>query len=147
MLLNNLDKLDMILPPEHYKYLTVFRAFDAVGHSCFSYDLDRDYMRYIESFKAAWYDLGLPTTCKMHLLIEHLPEELARYGMGTALLSKHAGESLHADFDKHYQGFIVKDVDAIAYQKKLLQAVDCTMLTMFKNSSSSIIFQFEFDDC
>ena len=81
------------------------------------------------------------------MLIEYLPEELARYGMGTALLNESAGESLHADFDKHYQGFIVKDVDAIAYQKKLLQAVDCTTLTMFKNSSSSILFQFEFDDC
>ena len=111
MLLNNLDKLDMILPPEHYKCLTVFRAFDAVGHSCFSYDLDRDYMRYIESFKAAWYDLGLPTTCKMHFLIEHLPEELARYGIGTALLNESAGESLHADFNKHYQGFIGKKIE------------------------------------
>ena len=80
------------------------------------------------------------------MLIEYLPEELARYGMGTALLNESAGESLHADFDKHYQGFIVKDVDAMAYQKKL-QAVDCTTLTMFKNSSSSILFQFEFDDC
>ena len=78
-------------------------------------------MRYIESFKAAWYDLGLPTTCKMHLLIEHLPEEFAHYGMGTALLNESASESLHADFDKHYQGF--------------------------KNSCSSILFQFEFDDC
>ena len=80
------------------------------------------------------------------MLIEYLPEELARYGIGTALLNESAGESLHADFDKHYQGFIVKDVDAMAYQKKL-QAVDCTTLTMFKNSSSSILFQFEFDDC
>ena len=88
-------------------------------------------MRYIESFKAAWYDLGLPTTCKMHLLIEHLPEELARYGMGTALLNKSAGKSLLADFDRHYQGFIAQDVDAIANQKKLHQAVDCTMLSMF----------------
>ena len=76
-----------------------------------------------------------------------LVEELAPYGMGTALLNKSVGESLHADFYKHYQGFIVKNVDAIAYQKKLLQAVDCTTLTMFKNSSSSILFQFEFDNC
>ena len=72
------------------------------------------------------------------MLIEYLLEEL---------LNESAGKSLHADFDKHYQGFIVKDVDAIAYQKKLLQAVDCTTLTMFRNSSLSILFQFKFDDC
>ena len=83
----------------------------------------------------------------IRVVIEYLPEELACYGMGTALLNESAGKSLHADFDKHYQGFIVKDVDAIAYQKKLLQAVDCTTLTMFRNSSSSILFQFKFDDC
>ena len=43
--------------------------------------------------------------------------------MGTALLNESAGESLHADFDRHYQGYIVKDVAAPGYQRKLLHAV------------------------
>jgi len=122
-LLTNLDKLDEILPGEHYKYLTAFRAFDAVVTACFSYELDPDYLRYINAFKEAWFDLGLSITCKMHLLIEHLHEEVQRYGMGTALLNESAGEALHADFDKHYQGFLVKDINALQYQKKLLHAV------------------------
>ena len=33
-------------------------------------------------------------------------------GHGTVILEELADESLHADFDKHYQGFIVKDLDA-----------------------------------
>ena len=33
------------------------------------------------------------------------------------------GEALHSDFDKHYQGFLVKDTNASAYQRKLLHAV------------------------
>ena len=36
-------------------------------------------------------------------------------GHGTVILEELADESLHADFDKHYQGFIVKDLDASSY--------------------------------
>ena len=39
------------------------------------------------------------------------------------LLNESAGEALHADFDQFYQGFVVKDIDRLAYQKKLLHAV------------------------
>ena len=101
---------------EHNSYLSAFRAFNDVVHACFSYD-------YISVFKNAWFALDLPFTCKMHLLIEHLPEELEKYQMGTALLNESAGEALHADFDRHYQGFIVKDIGSLSYQRKLLQAV------------------------
>ena len=83
--------MDDLLPPEHYNYLVAFRTFNAVVSSCFSYELDPDYMRYIEEFKNAWFALNLPITCKMHLLIAHLPEELEKYGMGTALFNESAG--------------------------------------------------------
>ena len=42
-------------------------------------------------------------------------------GHGTALLNESAG--LCADFAKHYRGFIVKDLDASSYPKKLLLSV------------------------
>ena len=105
-------------------YLTAFRAFKDLAHACFSYELDSEYMKYINAFKDIWFQLGLPITCKMHLLIEHLAEELQRTGMGTALLNESAGEALHADFDNHYRRFIVKDIESLSYQKKLLQAVN-----------------------
>ena len=122
-MLDNLDVLDALLPAKHYKYLVAFQAFGCVVSSCFSYDLDPCYMRYINEFKVAWFDLGLPIICKMHLLIEHLPEVLEKYGMGTALLNESAGESLHADFDRHYQGYIIKNINTVQYQTKLLKAV------------------------
>ena len=34
-----------------------------------------------------------------------------------------AGEAVHADFDKFYQGFIVKDLNSAFYNSKLLKAV------------------------
>ena len=122
-MLKNLDVLDDLLPSEHYRYLTAFKAFDCVVSSCFGYDLDPNYMTYINDFERSWVDLKLPFTCKVHMLLEHLPEELERMGHGTALLNESAGESLHADFDNHYRGYIVKDLNAASYPSKLLQAV------------------------
>ena len=122
-MLKNLDSLDQLLPGEHYGYLTAFRAFDCVVSSCFSYDLDPNFKRYIDDFEVAWHDLGLPITPKVHLVIKHLAEELDRNGHGTALLNESAGESVHADFDRHYSGFIVKDTNSESYPKKLLRAI------------------------
>ena len=59
----------------------------------------------------------------MHLLCEHLPEYCEFYGFGMALLNESAAESLHADFDKHYRGYTVKDKASHMYQKKLLHSV------------------------
>ena len=79
-LLKNVDRLDELLPAKHYKYLTAFRSLDCVVTSCFSYDLDPCYQRYIDDFQKAWNDLNLPIICKAHLLFEHLTEELERTG-------------------------------------------------------------------
>lgn len=122
-LLKNLDKLDSMLPAEHYGYLTAFRAFDCVVSSCFSYNLDPNYQRYIDDFERAWHDLGLSVTCKVHLVVEHLAEDVRRFGHGTALLNESAGESVHQDFDSHYSGFIVKDIQSEMYPKRLLKAI------------------------
>ena len=123
MLLKRTDILDDLLPAEHYKFLTAFKAFDAVVTSCFSYDVDPDYLRYIRDFENAWFDLKLKVTPKVHLVIEHLEEVIELYGFGMATLNESAAEAIHADFDHHYQGFIVKDLDSLTYQKKLLHAV------------------------
>ena len=115
-----MDILDELLLPEHYRYLTAFKCFDAVVTSTFSYDLDPNYARYIREFEASWRDLGISITPKVHLLCEHLEEACEYYGFGMALLNKSAGEAILADFAKHYQGYAVKDQESDSYQKKLL---------------------------
>ena len=57
------------------------------------------------------------------MLCEHLEEYCQYYGFGTALLNESAGESIHADFDQHYRGYIVKDKESNMYQKRLLHSV------------------------
>ena len=71
----------------------------------------------------AWIDCGLTITPKVHLIIEHLPEACRFYGFGMALLNESAAESVHADFDRHYQGYIVKDLNNDNYRQRLLHAI------------------------
>ena len=96
------------LPFSNHNYLAGFRSFDALARACFSHDLDLDYKQKIQNFRTAWTDLKQPIVCKIHLLYGHLDEELEQLGRGTALFKKSAGESLHADFNRHYQGYLVK---------------------------------------
>jgi hypothetical protein len=112
-----------LIPAEHYKYLTAFKAFDAVVGACFGNELDPNYRHKIKEFETAYDALGLAHTTKVHMLIEHADEEIEKYGVGLALFNEAAAESIHADFEKHYQGYIVKDVTASAYLPRLLHAV------------------------
>ena len=42
-----------MLPPENHKHLRVFKAFDAVVSSTFSYELHPDYEQHIRHFEQA----------------------------------------------------------------------------------------------
>ena len=66
---------------------------------------------------------SLSITTKAHLVFEHLEEVCEFYGVGMALLNESAAESVHADFDRHYQGYIVKDITSDTYRERLLHAV------------------------
>ena len=66
--------------------------------------MDPNYFQYIQAFEVAWKELGLPMTCKVHMVCEHLAEQIDFYGFGMALLNESAGEAVHSDFDHHYQG-------------------------------------------
>ena len=70
-LLKRTDKLSELLPAEHYRFLRAFESFDAVVTSCFSYELDAHYLRYIKEFESAWKDLGISVTPKVNLSIQN----------------------------------------------------------------------------
>jgi hypothetical protein len=91
--------------------------------STISNDLDPFYERYIGDFESAYKDLGIPVTPKIHMGLEHTQEEIEKYGIGLAVFNESAAESIHADFERHYQGYIVKDVTASSYNARLLKAV------------------------
>ena len=121
--MKNLNLLEQIIPAEHSKYLSAFCTFNSVVEACFSYELGENYAECIRKFESAWLDLGLSITTKVHLVFEHLEEACEYHSFGMALLNESAAESVHADFDKHYQGYKVKDIASPMYRERLLHAV------------------------
>ena len=68
----NLDSLESIIPLEHCPYLAIFWAFDALAPAC----LDPYLKQYVADFKFPWLALTFPITCKVHLILENLGEEV-----------------------------------------------------------------------
>ena len=81
------DVLEDHLPSEHYKFWNIFRSFNDIVSSCFSYALDPDHKRNIHQFEAAWKECSLSITPKVHLVFEHLEEVCEFYGVEMALLN------------------------------------------------------------
>ena len=111
------------LPAEHYDYYLAFNSFNDVVESCFGNELYPGYEECIAKFEAAYTKLGLAVTPKVHLLTEHAIEDIEEHGLGLGLFNESAAESLHADFDRFYQRYAVKDIHSDAYLRKLQMAV------------------------
>ena len=60
---------------------------------------------------------------QVHLIAHHLHEYVEMEGMSMALFSEQTGESLHSNFQQHWQHYKVKDIDSPAYKANLLKAV------------------------
>ena len=68
-------------------------------------------------------DLGLKVTPKVHLLFCHAMDDIDKHGQGLGLFNESAAESIHADFDRFYQRYAVKDINSPSYLKKLQSAI------------------------
>ena len=71
------------------------------------------------------YRSQIKCSTKVHLVFKHLEEACMSYGC--ALLDENAAESVNANFDtislKHYQGYIVKDINLPKFAERLSHAV------------------------
>ena len=54
-----------------------------------------------------------------------------------ALLNESVAESVHADFDRHYHGYIVKDINSPKYAERLSHAVKTYNLSHVQGDSTS----------
>lgn len=114
--LDNLGKLERDLPfnlnASLSVYLTAFRAFNDVRHSCFSNQLIGDYGGYIKYFHSVCLRLrnsqGEPINLinKMHILFEHVEMYCSLTQKGLGFVSEQAKEACHFDYlgiEKNFQ--------------------------------------------
>ena len=124
-MLKNLDSLDRLLPGKHWLSNCVLGLQLRGLMTLILLQLWLSY-KYPKVHWWFWGSMARPRIAnhdKGASFNQTFGMELAWNKHGTALLNKWAGESVHAEFDKHHSAFIVKDTQSESYPKKLLRAI------------------------
>ena len=112
-----------LCPKEHEQYVNTFSFFNDVVSSCYGLELHPTYKANIAKFKKEFLKLKISITPKIHAVFYHVEEFCALKGMGLGPWSEQTSESLHHEFTKCWENYIIKDIDHPSYGQKLLQAV------------------------
>ena len=128
-MLKNVDRLQQIAEFHNMhiikKYVHILRCLYDVVKSCFGMKLDVEYEKYINIFQNVYKDLGISTTPKVHILIEHVPEFIKKHNRSLGWYSEQALETTHYDFKRNCwekQGYKRK-IGHPDYAQNLMSAV------------------------
>ena len=128
-LLKNVSKLEELCPVKHQKFPVAYKSFNEVVSSCYGKDLHANYKETINKFRNDDYmKLKISVTPKVHAVFYHIQEVCDITGRGLGPWSEQTSESLHQEFNKCWEKYLVKDQKNPMYQQRLLQAVQ-----MFNN--------------
>lgn len=94
-ILNNSQKLKNFLDSSMHYFADILGSLKNLVESCFGYNLDTKYEEKLEHFRWIVNANDIPFTPKLHILLEHVPEFLAKHNIGLAAVSEQALESLH----------------------------------------------------
>ena len=98
-LMMSTDALRDVVPEEHRNFCDALDKFDVLAQDCFGKYLAPGYLSSIKAFHQSFTGLGFKTkSTKLHILFAHVPEYLEKTGVGLAIDSEQAGESLHSRF-------------------------------------------------
>ena len=126
-LLNNIDKLEEIAQSNNafqvQPWITAFRDFKAVVHSCFGMNLDEDFVEKIVKFKSSVKNLPISVTPKLHILFHHVQHFIEKEKKSLGLYSEQASETVHHDFKTHWVERYKRQIDHPDYAKQLLNSV------------------------
>ena len=107
-------------------HLSALKAFSKVVGSCFGFVLDPDYKAHIDEFKDVWQSLvdadsSFSFFYKVHVLVCHVPEFIARQRSPLGPYSAQAGESLHSSWMSCWKRY--KNLPRYDDGEKLLMAL------------------------
>ena len=132
--------LESLIPIEHSKFASAFRAFAKVKNGAYSFIVSKSIKEDIENFREIYLTLGITVTPKVHIVFEHLYPFLEEFAAangawkGLAVYSEQAFEALHHHFKLRWEHFKVNP-DNEGYDQALLRAVCCyNSINTFKHS-------------
>ena len=127
MLLNKIDSLQKLLPAELVKFADTLQKFNAVRLACFGEHLLPTFKEDIQQFQVAYTSLWISVTPKVHAIFHHVSEFCQARGVGLGRFSEQASESVHSDFAKTWQRYVVPHSHA-KFGQHLLQAVQSSLV-------------------
>lgn len=90
--------------------------------ACYGNDLRPDYEEKIEEFRAAFMDLGVRVTPKIHAVLHHVKEFCSFKQAGLGKWSEQAGEALHHDFLNVWENYKTRSTKHADFGERLLRA-------------------------
>ena len=121
-LMNKIDLLRSLCPLRWLRFVELFSLFKLIVKSCFGAALHPDFRRFIDDFRRAYKDSGLPVTPKLHMVFYHLPEFCDRTNGALGIWSGQASEAAHSDFKVTLLKYKVNLINS-RYPERLLHAV------------------------
>ena len=100
-------------------YIKALRCFKKVVDSCYSFELRSSFREDIIKFKAAYLELDIPITPKLHIIFDHITPFCESHGKSLGIFSEQATESIHADFNKFWQKYKVTNIENESYRPAL----------------------------
>ena len=122
-LLKNVDMLEELCLHEYHQFVNAFILFNDVVISCYGRNLLPQYKTSLSNFKDAYLKLNISDTPKVHLVFYHIEEFCSLKNMGLAIWSEQTTESLHQEFKKCWENYLVRDTEHPLYGERPLQAV------------------------
>ena len=123
-LLKNINLLQERCPEEFKMFAYAFSLFNDIVVACFGETLAENYKEVIAKFTQAYMQLNISITPKVHAVMFHVEEFCSMTGRGLGPWSEQTSESLHREFTKCWENFLIKDSDNPRYGKRLLEAVN-----------------------
>ena len=121
-----LAKLDLLVTQsnnlEILPVIKALRCFKQVVKSCYSTDLLPSFKEDIDKFRAAYMELEIPITPKVHIIFDHVSQFCQEEGKGLGIFSEQASESIHADFSSYWSKYSVKEINNPFYLVALEKA-------------------------
>ena len=104
-------------------FIATFDELDNLIKSCFGQTLDQNFQFQIAKFKAAFLELNLSISTKLHVIFCHLEEYIVKTGRSLSLDSEQALESCHYDFLTVLQRYMGRNLENEKCADQLLSAV------------------------
>ena len=120
-------RLVTTIPEDLLPIIDTLKALQNVKSSCFGPKLGETYREDINTFEEKWMqlyrDFQLPFSNKCHVIIDHVPQAIARSGASVYLTSKQVVEASHQKVSVFWEPYKVLDLERPMHADQLLACV------------------------